>query len=103
LTLHGLESARGFLQSKIAKDLDTRYTPILKFVLEPNWLDRLTETSRSFQEAAKTAIPIDSQDAVRHADAEQLNDETNIEDEEDMADQAVSKPASEIDQDQRTL
>lgn len=34
LTLRGLESARGFLQAKVAERLDTRYTPILKFVLD---------------------------------------------------------------------
>ena len=62
LTLHGLESARGFLQSKIANRLETRYTPILKFVLEPNWLDHLTATSQSFLEAETTAIKIDADD-----------------------------------------
>jgi ribosome-binding factor A len=35
LTMRGLESARGFLQSKVADRLQTRYTPILKFVLDP--------------------------------------------------------------------
>ncbi len=59
LTLHGLESSRGFLQSKIAERLETRYTPILKFVLEPNWLDHLTATSQGFLEAAATAIEIE--------------------------------------------
>ena len=59
LTLHGLESARGFLQAQIAKHVDTRYTPILKFILEPNWLDHLTETSQNFQEAKSTAIDLD--------------------------------------------
>lgn len=34
LCLHGLESASGFLQSKVAKRIDTRYTPRLKFVLD---------------------------------------------------------------------
>lgn len=58
LTLHGLDSSRGFLQSKIADRLETRYTPVLKFVLEPNWLDHLTATSQSFLEANETAIPI---------------------------------------------
>ncbi|TWT86300.1 Ribosome-binding factor A [Pseudobythopirellula maris] len=32
--LHGLESAAGFLQSKLANRIDTRYTPKLKFVLD---------------------------------------------------------------------
>lgn len=35
LTMRGLDSARGFLQSKVADRLQTRNTPILKFVLDP--------------------------------------------------------------------
>jgi ribosome-binding factor A len=35
LCMHGLNSARGFLQSKVANRLQTRYTPILSFVLDP--------------------------------------------------------------------
>ena len=34
LTLRGLESAAGFLQSKVAKRIDTRYTPRLTFMLD---------------------------------------------------------------------
>ena len=34
LTLHGLRSARGFLQSRIGDRLKTRYTPILEFALD---------------------------------------------------------------------
>lgn len=34
LALHGLQSAAGFLQAKIAKRIDTRYTPRLQFVLD---------------------------------------------------------------------
>ena len=34
LTMHGLKSARGFLQSKISDDLNLRYTPILEFLLD---------------------------------------------------------------------
>lgn len=35
LALHGLRSARGFIQSRIADRLELRYTPILQFVLDP--------------------------------------------------------------------
>ena len=35
LSLHGLRSARGFIQSKIADRLELRYTPVLTFVLDP--------------------------------------------------------------------
>jgi ribosome-binding factor A len=34
LALHGLRSAAGFLQLKIAERIDTRYTPRLEFVLD---------------------------------------------------------------------
>jgi ribosome-binding factor A len=34
LCLHGLESAAGFLQSKVGKRIDSRYTPRLHFVLD---------------------------------------------------------------------
>jgi ribosome-binding factor A len=34
LSLHGLRSAAGFLQSKIAQRIDTRYTPRLQFILD---------------------------------------------------------------------
>lgn len=34
LSLHGLQHAAGFLQAKIAKRIDTRYTPKLKFILD---------------------------------------------------------------------
>jgi ribosome-binding factor A len=35
LSMHGLRSARGFIQAKIAERLELRYTPILQFVLDP--------------------------------------------------------------------
>ena len=34
LALHGLESARGFLQKKVGDRLDTKYVPRLKFALD---------------------------------------------------------------------
>jgi ribosome-binding factor A len=34
LSLRGLQNAAGFLQSKVAKRIDTRYTPRLEFVLD---------------------------------------------------------------------
>lgn len=85
LTLHGLESSRGFLQSKIAERLETRYTPILKFVLEPNWLDHLTATSQGFLEAAATAIEIEG-DGTESADDEADADNTDevLEDDDDL-------------------
>ncbi len=34
LCLHGLESSAGFLQTKVGKRIDTRYTPRLRFELD---------------------------------------------------------------------
>ncbi|MEQ9411636.1 MAG: 30S ribosome-binding factor RbfA [Fuerstiella sp.] len=35
LTLHGLNSARGYLQAKVAERVKTRYTPELRFEIDP--------------------------------------------------------------------
>lgn len=53
LTMHGLESARGFIQSKIAERLDTRYTPVLKFVLDQG-VKRSIEVSRMLRDVSET-------------------------------------------------
>lgn len=84
LTLHGLESARGFLQSQIAEHVDTRYTPILRFVLEPNWLDHLTETSQSFLEADSTAIKLDTDDDESAGDHSEEELDTEEETDEEV-------------------
>ncbi len=34
LSIHGLQNAAGFLQQKVAKRIDTRYTPKLTFVID---------------------------------------------------------------------
>ncbi|RLT08680.1 MAG: ribosome-binding factor A, partial [Planctomycetota bacterium] len=82
LTLHGLESSRGFLQSKIAERLETRYTPILKFILEPNWLDHLTATSQGFLEASATAIEIEG-DGTEPTDDDDTDDDDTDDDDTD--------------------
>lgn len=88
LTLHGLDSSRGFLQSKIADRLETRYTPVLKFVLEPNWLDHLTATSQSFLEAGATSIPIDENPPEDSTDDEEDDDEDADDHTEVLSDEA---------------
>ncbi len=45
LTLRGLQNASGFLQQKIARRIDTRYTPRLRFVLDQG-VKRSIEVSR---------------------------------------------------------
>ncbi len=78
LTLHGLESARGFLQSKIAERLDLRYTPVLTFQLDQG-VKRSIEASRILRELAdeSSAAGIDSTDAL---DAEEDLEESGTTD-----------------------
>jgi ribosome-binding factor A len=49
LALHGLQNASGFLQAKIARRIDTRYTPRLRFVLDQG-VKRSIELSRILDE-----------------------------------------------------
>jgi ribosome-binding factor A len=52
LTLHGLESARGFIQSKVGDRLQIKHTPILKFVL-----DRGVKLSAAASAILREALP----------------------------------------------
>jgi ribosome-binding factor A len=57
LTLYGLQNAAGFLQAKIARRIDTRYTPRLRFVLDQG-VKRSIEVSRILNEVLpRTASP----------------------------------------------
>jgi ribosome-binding factor A len=49
LSMRGLESARGFLQAKIAERVQLRYTPILHFQLDQG-VKRSIEASRLLRE-----------------------------------------------------
>lgn len=57
LCMHGLRSARGFLQSKIAARLQTRNTPILKFLLDPG-VRHSIETSKIIRETLAESSPV---------------------------------------------
>src|SRR5262249_13703338 len=54
LCLHGLESAAGFLQSKVGKRIDSRYTPRLHFVLDMG-VKRSIEISRILRDVLPPA------------------------------------------------
>ena len=49
LALHGLRNSAGFLQAKIAKRIDTRYTPKIQFVLDQG-VKHSIEVSRVLKE-----------------------------------------------------
>ena len=67
LCLHGLQSARGFLQSKLAERIETRYTPRLQFILDMGVKHSL-EIARILQEVLPPK-PAGAAEAAERADA----------------------------------
>jgi len=56
LCLHGLRHAAGFIQSKLANRLKTRFTPVINFVLDQG-VKKSIEVSRLINEALGQAAP----------------------------------------------
>lgn len=67
LCMHGLESARGFLQAKVADRIQTRYTPILTFVLDQG-VKKSIEASRLIREALADGTSADGTSADEEFD-----------------------------------
>jgi ribosome-binding factor A len=67
LCLHGLQSAAGFLQQKIGKRIDTRYTPRLRFEL-----DMGVKKSIAIARMLDEVLPGDEEDS---ADDDYVNEE----------------------------
>jgi ribosome-binding factor A len=63
LTLRGLESSAGYLQTKVAKRIDTRYTPRITFVLDQG-VKKSIEVQRILQEV----LPKDASDEYHDGD-----------------------------------
>lgn len=84
LAMHGLNSAKGFIQAKVADRLQTKYTPVISFILDPS-VKKSIEVSRLLQ----AVLPGDSHDetAPNFADNDADNDET-----------AAESPGAELDQ-----
>lgn len=62
LTLHGLDSARGFIQSKVGDRLQIKHTPILKFVLDRG-VKMSAETSAILRETMVESETVESETA----------------------------------------
>src|SRR5215469_9813970 len=70
LCLHGLRHAAGFIQSKLASRLKTRFTPVITFVLDQG-VKRSIEVSRLINEAlAQTAPKVEADPAEGTAEEE---------------------------------
>ncbi|MBY0587596.1 30S ribosome-binding factor RbfA [bacterium] len=65
LALRGLESARGFLQRKVAERLETRYTPHIDIVVDDS-VKRSLEIARLLRPVMAT--PSESEDSPEVAD-----------------------------------
>jgi ribosome-binding factor A len=72
LSLRGLQSAAGFLQSKCAKRINTRYTPRIEF-----YLDQGVKNSIEISRILKEVLPAEAADpSVTDAVAAEETDET---------------------------
>jgi ribosome-binding factor A len=70
LCMHGLEHAAGFIQSKLAGRLQTRFTPVVRFVLDQGVKNSI-EVSRLINEAlARSAPPVEANPADGTAEEE---------------------------------
>ncbi len=77
LALHGLRSAAGFLQSKLAERIETRYTPRLEFVL-----DQGVKHSIAVTEILQRVLPQEPTE-VDDAEAESVDEEESADDDDD--------------------
>jgi ribosome-binding factor A len=69
LTINGLNHARGFIQSKVADRLQTRWTPVLQFVVDES-VKKSIEISRLIEQAMATS-PKSSQPPAPDADTDE--------------------------------
>ncbi len=82
LSLRGLESAAGFLQSKIARQLELRYTPRLHFMLDQG-VKRSIEISRILDEVLPAKA--DENEGVEEAEEESAAPRSDESDPEEAA------------------
>ena len=82
LAMHGLNSAKGFIQARVADRLQTKYTPVLSFVLDPS-VKKSIEVSRLLQSVL-------AGDAAAEAHTETVPDQAD----DDQADEDVTEVSS---------
>jgi ribosome-binding factor A len=76
LTLRGLESARGFLQAKLAERVQIRYTPVLHFQLDQG-IKRSIEASRLLREVLPPTESDDIEDDLDDVTGDELVEDQN--------------------------
>lgn len=94
LAMYGLEHAAGFIQSKVAKQLATRFVPVIQFVLD-HGIKKSVEISRILaEENAKLPGSDVANDQV--TDTDEGNEETDSEedDSEEVHTETSNEPIS---------
>lgn len=72
LAMHGLKAAAGFIQSRLADRLQTKFTPVIQFELDKGVKNSLEIAKLLREETAK--LPDESGDSSDEAEAEGLAD-----------------------------
>ncbi len=93
LCLQGLDSSRGYLQSKIADRIQTRYTPILKFILDDTATNQASEAVRILDELASERSSANEVYGHSEADEEAVNALSSPSDAEATAAEATDAEA----------
>ena len=70
LTMHGLRHAAGFVQSRLAQRLQTRFTPVIEFVLDEG-VKKSIEMSRILNEEKARSAPAPPEAGSAEGTAEQ--------------------------------
>ena len=99
LTLHGLESAKGFIQSKIAERLQTRYTPVLTFVIDRG-VKKSVETARVMREQGILGVGEGLPEGIAEEDLDDGIDEDVLDEEADVLDEDGSADGDGLDEEE---
>lgn len=83
LCLHGLNASKGFIQSRVADRIETRYTPVLKFVLEDAVSSLAEEAARILQELEQERLEREGISAVLATSEGESPDEVEAADSDD--------------------
>src|SRR2546428_14142660 len=81
LCMHGLRHAAGFVQSKLASRLKTRFTPVIKFVLDEG-VKKSIEISRMINEALAQSRPAGQAPAANGTTEEHEDHGASLEEDE---------------------
>ena len=88
LCLKGLQNAAGFFQRKIADRIQTRYTPVLQFVLDKG-VKNAFEVAKILREVLPHDEVVDDED--------EYDDEAEVDDEVEVDDEAEADDVAEAD------